>query len=273
MMIEELYERRNRLQGEVESLEESRIRIEEEIARLCERRRRLLNRIRELRSEISNSRKERDRYNQETGENKKMRDECNARLREIYEEIKRLNGIGDFNIEEIRREIDRLEFIQQTTALSPDRERRLVERISLLRRKLEHAEEEIRRRSELSELWSKFSELKTMAEQYHKKVLQSARLAQEFHRRLLNSQRELEETKREMENVNNEIKMLMDKSKQLRRSIVRAQRELREFNEVLNALERIPKHENVYEKLKAGEKITTEDILAMQRSEFRQHPP
>ena len=67
---------------------------------------------------------------------KKERDEFNEKTNELYARIdeirKKYNLTGERSIRDLRREIDHLEFRQQTEVLSPDKEKQLVDKIAAL---------------------------------------------------------------------------------------------------------------------------------------------
>ncbi len=91
----------------------------------------------------------RDENNKEVADAKKQRDEYNEKTNELYSKIdeirKKYNLTGERSIRDLRREIDHLEFRQQTEVLSPDKEKQLVDKIAALHAEFEPGKSSLRR--------------------------------------------------------------------------------------------------------------------------------
>src|SRR3990170_2033472 len=125
-------------------------------------------------------------------ENKNKRNElnleaskCASRRNELNKVRKDLN-LGDGpSLKELKREIDMLEFKQQTEVMTPPKERELVDNISKLTEELKRKKKQLEGSGELKSLLENAQTLRDEAAVYHNKVKEFADAAQQYHDKMI----------------------------------------------------------------------------------------
>ena len=137
------------------------------------------------------------------------RDEYNEKTNDFYAQIdeirKKHNLTGDRSIRGLRREIDHMEFKQQTEVLSPDKEKQLVEKISALRAEFKTRKEQMEKNEVLRDLLDEAQKLRDQASEYHDLVTKSAELAQEYHDKMIATFKEADQVRAAAEAAQPEI--------------------------------------------------------------------
>jgi ATP-dependent DNA helicase RecQ len=145
--------------------------------------------IRELKIGAQGLMKLWDENNKKVGEAKKQRDEYNEKANQLYAKIdairKVYNLTGERSIKDLHREIDHLEFRQQTEVLPPNKERQLSDRIAALNAELRSRKEQLEKNEELRKLLDAAQVMRDQASGYHEQVTKFAELAQEYHDQMI----------------------------------------------------------------------------------------
>jgi uncharacterized coiled-coil DUF342 family protein len=184
------------------------------------------------------------------------------------------------SFEELRKELDRLEFKQQVEVLNSDKERQLVERIATLQKEFERRKREIANNEKLKELLDKAQSLREEAHKYHEEVTKYAKMAQENHDKMLYTFREIDKIRKEADEAHRKFVEVQEKADAEHKLFIKHQREIRDFDKLINGLkkkmredrgfkDRIEsrrKAKELYGQFKRGEKLSTEDLLLLQRS-------
>ena len=146
-MLAELEDKRGKLRQESLAFKDRRSQLNAEASKWAAKRNELNKGTKELIDKAQELKKLRDENNKNVAESKKLRDEYNEKTNQLYARIddirKKYNLTGERSIRDLRREIDHLEFRQQTEVLSPEKERQLVEKISALRAEFKGRKEQL----------------------------------------------------------------------------------------------------------------------------------
>jgi len=251
----------------------------------------------ELSKKISES-KEFQVENQKTKETvsdlKKIRNEHNSNVRRLIREVRELNekkldlfkkyGIKR-DVSEAKGEVKKLQEKLETEALAFDAEKKLMKRIKSLEKAYQGEVKELL--DKIDEVSKRIDEEKAKADEYHKKVIEASKssrfegflslskeivelkkiqkLAFEEFVKFKKSFQSISETLRDRLMQATRVKELFDKKQKEKR---KAHEEMkRRENDASDAkakafIER--KQRIAEEKLKKGEKLTTEDLLALQ---------
>ncbi len=236
-------------------------------------------------TEAKKLREEKDKVNLQVKEFKKKRDEQNSITKKKIDEFKDLKE--KINLKEkgksageTKNEIDKIEERIETEALKFSEEKRLMKKIAKLREEYEKAKGESSVFGEIKKIESEIVESKKAAEELHKKVQELAEESKKKHGAYLEVSKKIKEINNEQENAFNNFlkfkeefnrisKMADDKLGELRK--VKDELDgfkLKDKEEKDEAKKRIldKKAEDVEEKLKKGEKLTTEDLIKFQGS-------
>jgi len=193
---------------------------------------------------------------------------------------KRYKVAGGLSLSELKREIDHLEFRQQTEVLSTEKERDLVDRIAHLWEQYRQKKGELENNTELREILDKAKQLRDEASEHHKQVTINAELAQEYHDNMLASFKEADQMRAEADAAHKDFVLAQEMADEQHHKYIKMQKELRDYDKVIFSLYKKSKEtresrekvqvlkraEEVYAMFKEGQKLETEDLLLLQRS-------
>tara|TARA_Y100000310_G_C20612754_1_gene778892 strand:+ start:84 stop:965 length:882 start_codon:yes stop_codon:yes gene_type:complete len=256
------------------------------------------NRIKEdLSTKISKSKKihgDSKKTNIVVSDLKKRRDEHNANVRKLIAEVKTLNskkveifkkyGIKK-DISEVKKEVQKLQEKLETEALSFDAEKKLMKQINSLEKSY---------KGEVKELLDKTEEIsknidleKKKADEFHKKMVEASKTSKfegfislskeivELKKIQKKTFDEFVKFKNSFQNISEILKNKLIQATKVKHLFDKKQRDRKKSQEEKKTKEKAEldaktkniidkKQKIVEEKLKKGEKLTTEDLLAMQ---------
>ena len=126
----------------------------------------------------------RDEINEKVSEYKNKRDDTNAQANELFskaDSIRKQNNLAGPSIKALRKDIDRLEFTQQTEVLSTTKERELVSKITLLQKQYQVKKVQLEGNLELKVILDEAQQIRDEASEFHNQLAEYARQAQEYH--------------------------------------------------------------------------------------------
>jgi uncharacterized coiled-coil DUF342 family protein len=283
-LLNELQNRKTDLKDKSEENKNKRNELNLEASKWATKRNELNTRTKELIDEAQQLKKQRDENNEKVGEAKLKRDELNEHANKVYAEIDKIRkdlNLGDGpSLKEMKREIDQLEFKQQTEVLKTSQERELVEKIARLTEELKHKKTQLEGSSELRSLLENAQKLRDEAATYHIKVKEAAEAAQQYHDKMIAIFKEADAIRAESDNAHKEFVKVQEAADEQHRLFIQSQKEIREINKLIIGLKRKTKEtkdesireqtkkeaEEVYNQFKLGEKLNTEDLMLLQRS-------
>ncbi len=283
-MLNELQNRKVDLKNKSEEYKNKRNELNLEASKCASKRNELNKRTKELIDEAQQLKKLRDENNALVGDAKIKRDEQNELANKVYAEIDKIRkdlNLGDGpSLKELKKEIDMLEFKQQTEVLTPPKERQLVDNIAKLTDELRRKKEQLEGSGELKSLLEKAQILRDEAAVHHNKVKEYAESAQQYHDKMIVIFKEADKIRAESDAAHKEFVKAQEAADEQHRLFIQSQKEIRELNKVIIGLKRKTKEskeesireqtkkeaEEVYNQFKLGEKLNTEDLMLLQRS-------
>ncbi|MEA3557744.1 MAG: phosphoserine phosphatase [Candidatus Thermoplasmatota archaeon] len=289
--LEQLEDKRNRLNSEAEIHRKKRDRMNLETKRFAEKRDELNAQVKKLLQEANKFKEKRDELNGKVQEMKSKRDQRTNEYTSLKSQLDRIkkskmSSSDEVSISKLKKEIHGLEFKQQTSVLEPDKERGLVDRISYIKAKIMKKEKEMEGNEEIRDLVQNVRDAKRNMDDVHNKVNEYADLAQKEHDQMIDrfgksdkirkeadrSQEKFVESKIAADQEHKEhiemIHLVHDLDK-----IVFGLRQKRRTVERRGQKPQAPstgkiEAEKIYEKFKKGEKISTEDLMILQKFGF-----
>ena len=283
-MLEELEGKKARLKEESTEYKERRSQLNAEASKWAAKRNELNKATKELIDKAQELKQLRDEYNKNVASAKLQRDEYNEKTNEIYTMIdeirKKYNLSGERSIRDMRREIDHLEFRQQTEVLSPEKEKQLVERIGILHAEFKSRKQQLEKNEELRELLNEAQALRDKASEYHELVTKYAELAQEYHDKMIVTFKEADRVRAEADSAHREFVKVQEAADKQHREFIRTQREIRDFDKIIIGLRKKNRErkedrakadarreaEEILTHFRQGEKLDTADLLRLQRT-------
>jgi uncharacterized coiled-coil DUF342 family protein len=283
-MLKELQEKKALLKKEADVSKLERNRFNAEASQFATRRDELNTKTRASINSAQQSKDKRDEFNKLVSENKEKRDSINEQANNLLakaDQIKRKFRVsGGLSLSELKREIDHLEFRQQTEVVSTEKERELVDHIAHLWEEYRKKRAELENNTELKEALEKAHQLREEASEFHKQLTDNADRAQECHEKMLKCFKEADKVRAEADLAHKEFVRAQESADEQHQKYIKMEKELRDYDKIISSLKKRSKEdresrergdvlkraEEVYAMFKDGQKLETDDLLLLQRS-------
>lgn len=285
-LIGELEDKRARHNADAEKHKRVRDELNDKTKEWAERRDELNSQVRKLIDEANIKRESRDKLNSEVREAKAQRDEWNRKFNDLSDKAVNLRREkmpkSGLSIRKFKAELRTLEKKHMTSVLSADKEKALMKEMSQLDAKIKEMEMEIEQFSEVKTAEKETRDAKDNAENFHKKVSESAEKAQIEHDAMLKLYEEADLLRKEADSAQEkfiETKLAADEE---HREHIEHIRQVHDFDKLIAGIRdkgRKARQEKddtsakkeadeIFEKFRSGEKLSTEDIMVLQKSGY-----
>ena len=269
--IDNMEAKKDEFQTKANELKEKRNQLHLKSKKLADKRDELNSAIRGIRNKIYDHKNTRDELNERVKNAKELRNKLNKEYSEIKKKIEELerersSAVGA-NLNDLRKQVRTLENEQMTQPMSAQKEKKLIEVISGIYSKLKKALEEEK-------------SIKQKAEKQHDMVEKLAARAQEEHENMIGLIKHLDnwiekvnetheiivETKIQADMIHKKFIDYVDKIHEFERNVSTAHD--KKFKKRKAAETTIAQKEanEIFEKFKRGEKLSTEDLMALQKA-------
>ena len=279
---EELERKRSESNLQADDFRAKRDKLNAEARTRADERARILDELHAKSSEAQDHRRHRDELNDQVREAKRLREEWNRNLLERSEkmsEVKRSRAPrpGAIPVWRLRKELRELEFRHMTTALTGDQEKRLVEEMKRLEAAIRDQDEQLRQDPEIDQAIAAVNEARAEAEKHHAAVGQLAEDAQHEHETMVQLYESVDDLRRQADEVQAKLIEVKTAADEAHRAHIASIEEVRDLEKMLHAARggRVPsswvdaeppKEEDFLARLKKGEKVSTEDLLELQKT-------
>jgi uncharacterized coiled-coil DUF342 family protein len=282
--IEDLQVKKYDLQQNANELKEKRNKLHLKSKKLADDRDELNSNIRNLRNNIYKHKKTRDELNERVKNAKDQRNNLNKAYSEIKKKIEdlereRSSALGA-NLKDLKKQLRTLENEQMTKPMSPQKEKKLIEVISGIHTKIKQQEEILNKDPKLKKALEEEKVIRQKAEKQHDTVEKLASRAQEEHEGMINLIRQLDnmvkkvneiqenivETKIKADIVHKEFIECVDKIHGMEREFSASKEKRYKKRKTTEATAAHKEASEIFEKFKRGEKLSTEDLMALQKA-------
>ncbi len=258
-----------------------RDRLNSKARELADERGRILDELHAKSAEAQDHRRHRDELNDMVREAKRLREEWNRKLQEAADRVQELKRTraprpGAIPVWKLRKDLRELEFRHMTSAHTPDQEKRLVEEMKRLELAIRDQDEQLRQDPEIDQAIAQLNQSRTEAEEHHRAVGQLAEDAQKEHESMVGLYEAVDELRRQADEVQAKLIESKAAADEAHRSHIAAIEEVRDIEKMLYAARggrgpaawagEPPKEEDFLARLKKGEKVSTEDLLELQKT-------
>jgi uncharacterized coiled-coil DUF342 family protein len=285
-LIGDLEEKRARHNADAERHKKLRDDLNDKTKEWAERRDELNAQVRKFIEEANQKRESRDKLNAEVREAKAKRDEWNRKFNDLSDKAMMLRREkmpkSGLSIRKYKAELRALEKKHMTSVLSPEKEKALMKEMSQLDGKIKEMEREIEQFSEVRTAEKEAREAKENAENFHRQVSELAEKAQAEHDAMLKLYEEADKVRKEADGAQEnfiEAKLAADEQ---HREHIEHIRQVHDFDKIISGIRDKTKRsrkerddtsakkeaEEIFEKFKSGEKLSTEDIMILQKSGY-----
>lgn len=244
--------------------------------------------VRELVDEAGKHREERDGLNQKVRESKALRDEANqkvTKLTEEYHALKKDQPAPDKNqpsIRQLKKEFSDLENKQQTQALKKSEEEAIVKKLKELDAQINEIEKSQEQSGDLREKSLELREAKAEAEKCHKLVSEFAEKAQAEHDAMIGLYEQADTLRKQADEAQAkfiECKKAADEEHKKHIEQIKSYHETdKDFAAIKNKQKAVRRKktdaeskkaaDDIFARFKNGDKLSTEDLMALQKSGY-----
>ncbi len=285
-MLEELEERRAEIIKKAEEYKARRTELNSEASKWSDLRDELNGRIKEALTQAKESKQKREGYENLIAAKKAKRGDLNRKASSYYLMVEKQRKKNDMQsiqaFERLRYRIAELELKQQVEVLSKDQEKKLVAKISELRREFDRMEQELEKDKKLTELLKKAQKYRKESDKYHEEVIEYVKLSHECHNTMVECFKEADRIREKADEAHRLFLEAQEEADEAHKRYIRYLRDMNDFDRVISGLRRKiredwafrermearKKAKGIYEKFREGEKLSTEDLLLLQRSEM-----
>lgn len=282
--IEDWITKKDDDQKKANELKEKRNQLHLKSKKLADERDSLNSTVREMRNKIVDHKKKRDELNERVKHAKDQRNKLNKSFSDIKKQIEviereRASAAGS-NLNELRKQLRSLENEQMTQPMSPQKEKKIIEVISGIHSKIKEHEDQLNKDPKLKKAMDEEKIIKQKAEKQHDLVEKLATRAQEEHEGMIEIIRQLDNlvkkvneiqenivmTKIDADAVHKEFIECVDQIHDLERKVASSQERKRKEKKAVEVTTAQKEANEIYEKFKRGEKLSTEDLMALQKA-------
>lgn len=254
------------------------------LEKLRQRKSDILKRLDEIRDSSAANKAARDERNRLIAEKKALRDKLHAEKSDVSEKIKELLAKKkallsnvDYHEDELLAQLKEISWRYQTTTLTLDEDRKAVQKISELERRLVYFKKVREVDNEINRLRARFDELRAAANATHRDVIALAEESKKYHEALIKGYEErsslvseLDENRKAMQGIREEIAKAKDELfvanaqyRVAKNYVVQQKTEhlAEQAKMILDKKTELAEKANV--KIKNGERLTFEEFAAM----------
>ena len=280
--VEELERKRAEANQRADEFRATRDKLNAEARMRADDRGRILDELHAKSAEAQDHRRHRDELNDQVREAKRLREEWNQNLQQRADRVAELKrarppSAGAVPVWRLRKELRELEFRHMTTALTGDQEKRLIEEMKRLEAAIKDQDNQLRQDPEVDQAIAAVTEARAEAEKHHAAVGQLAEEAQKEHESMVQLYESVDELRRQADEVQAKLIEVKSAADEAHRNHITSIEEVRDLEKMLYAARggrapaswaaaEPPKEEDFLARLKKGEKVSTEDLLELQKT-------
>jgi len=284
-LLGDLEGKRNEANNDAEKHRRQRDDLNEETRGWVDKRDDLNFKVRGMIDKANEHKENRDRLNSEVRDTKIQRDNWNHTVSELSEKLiqqKREKMPDGSPIRKLKIQLKALEKKHMTSVLTADKERTLVDEMSDLSTKIQALEKEYEQFEEIRQIERDLREAKKQAEATHRRVGELAEKAQIEHDEMVKLFEEADTLRREADQAQEKFIETKLKADEEHRNHIEHIRQVHDFDKIISGmrqkLHKTKKEkeddsakkeaEEIFDKFKAGEKLSTDDLMLLQKSGY-----
>lgn len=284
--VEEIEQKRDLLNLEAERRRKSRDELNDVTRQFADQRDKHNSEVRKLIEEAGEHKRRRDELNEKVKEAKEQREIWNKKYTDLAAELVELRRTMSPRtgapISKLKRDLKALEFKQMTSVLTPEKEKEIVEQMSKVQTEIRKRESSLQANPKYSELFKQVNEARDKAEEFHRRVSELAEEAQNEHDRMMELYDTADEVRKKADEFQAKFVEAKIKADEEHRKHIEAIHQVHDYDKLLYGIrqklkrpygmedmERVNREaQEVFERFKKGEKLSTEDIMLLQKSGY-----
>lgn len=250
-----------------------------------ERRDALNAQVRGLVEQATEHRQKRDEFNAQVQAAKAERDKWNRKVNELLAKVDDLKWTkaprGGVPVVRLKRDVRDLEFRHQTAVLKPAEEKAIIDQLGKLQAEIRKREKELEQDEDVRQAMEELRVAKETAEAAHKRVGELAEVAQQEHDLMVSLFEQGDALRLEADGAQEAFistKMLADEEHKKHIEFIR---HVHDYDKIIHGIRQKGRHEEpveaggakrqaemIFERFRKGEKLSTEDLMTLQKSGY-----
>lgn len=282
-MTQDFEKKRNKLNKVVEEHKRKRDALNEETKRHVDERNRYNRKVKKIIEDATKHKDTRDNLNEQVQKSKELRDFLNNRAMEFSEKVLQLKRSQTPkrgpSLERLKKELRKMEFKQMTTVFTAEKEREFIDKLRELEKGIKEREA-IEMTDEIREAIREATDARNKAEEQHLGLSRLADEAQKEHDNMTQLFREADVLRKKADDAQERLIATKLKADEEHRKCIDYVEQIRDFDKLISGLRQkeyaahkmksesamIQEAEKIFERLKRGEKLSTEDLMTLQRA-------
>lgn len=283
-VIEEIEIKRDELAIKAEEYRKRRDNIEREASTWADKRDALNKKVRDLRINAEEQKKKVAGINEEIRERKHEIEVLKKEEKIISDKMRKLMREhlpkkGPY-LSKLRDELKELEFKQMTSVLTPEKERDVIDRLAKLKSQVKEREDILKQNEEIKKILTTLDGLKNDISTRRKGIACLIKEAQDCRRVIGDTYAQADELRTQADSAHRKFIELMDGADKEHKEYAALETQIADFDKILSNLRRKErtalkvkvdeslkkKAHEIYERFKNGEKLSTEDLMTLQKA-------
>lgn len=285
-LLEELEQKRHLHNLEAEKHRKIRDELNEKTREWVEKRDALNAKVRELVDQAAKHREVRDEMNAKVRDAKENRDHWNKIVNELSEKVGKIKKENlpksGPSISRLKKDLKNLEFKQMTSVLSKDKEQELIEQMASIQNQIKEREKAYESNEEVKNAVKELREAKEKAEAYHREVSEYAEKAQSAHDAMIALYEQADAVRKEADAAQEAFVANKIRADEEHKLHIENIRQVHDYDKIISGMRQKARKakrkedetsakeeaEKIFDRFKAGEKLSTEDLMALQKSGY-----
>ena len=178
-------------------------------------------------------------------------------------------------IKELQKQIEYMEYREQTEVFTTDKERELIEKIKQMKGQVREQEAELEQNKEMRTKITRHGISAKLASELHAKVTEVAELAQKHHDLMVESYRKADKSREAADAAHKSFVEAQEAADAEHKSFIACQKELRDYDKVISGLRKKTKKVKVTKEQKAVRKEAEQPVQEFpcrRKTYHRRHP-
>ncbi len=253
----------------MEELREKRDKLNSKVKELNDEKGRLIEGIKKLNSVIREERQQRDKANEEVKGLKEKRitsfeeiKKIKIELDELMTVLERFKDSMGGSYRRLKEELNQMEWEYQTEVHSFKKEKELVKEMDTIEKEIAKSELLYDKKRKLTNLQRQLRDLYTEANVYHGLLINRAKESEKHHDTMMKSIKEIEKLESSLDKLNTDVKKSREEADKYHKEYAKEAAEIPK-DENLEALR--GKAEEILANFKAGKKVTMEELALLHK--------
>jgi len=282
--IDDMIKKKDEFQKKANELKEKRNQLHLKSKTLADERDKLNSAVRKIRNEITEHKRNRDELNERVKHAKEQRNKLNKSFSDVKKQIgeleRKCSASAGTNLNNLRKQLKSLENEQMTQPMSPRKEKKVIEVISDIHAKVKAQEDLLNTDPKLKNALEEEKIIKQKAEKQHVLVEKLASRAQEEHENMISLIRQLDNTVKRVNKIQETIVMTKIEADTVHKEFITCVDKIHEFEREVSSVKSkkytekksveaetaYKEADEIFERFKRGEKLSTEDLMALQKA-------